>query len=151
MQLPPMNIFPGTRFKYNNMLNCVDGASLLGDSPTGWISTELYGWIANHFAKRVSVWPMVLLVDGHSSHIDLQAIHHTLIFIRIPFARKTEYTSVMSPSTFLTFDTTFGCELFLSLWNQFGVEPAVRIVQLIRDFKSLNMNLQTFFVKHGRL
>ena len=76
--LPPMHIFPGTRFKYNPMLNCVDGA-YFGHSPTGWISTELfYGWIANHFAKRVSVRPVVLLIDGHSSHIDI----HTFKFCR---------------------------------------------------------------------
>ena len=76
--LPPMHIFPGTRFKYNPMLNCVDGA-YFGHSPTGWISTELfYGWIANHFAKHVSVRPIVLLVDGHSSHIDL----HTSTFCK---------------------------------------------------------------------
>ena len=76
--LPPMHIFPGTRFKYNPMLNCVDGA-YFGHSPTGWISTEpFFGWIANHFAKRVSVRPVVLLVDGHSSHIDI----HTSKFCR---------------------------------------------------------------------
>ena len=51
--LPPMHIFPGTRFKYNPMHNYVAGA-YFGHSPTGWISTELfYSWIANHFAKRV--------------------------------------------------------------------------------------------------
>ena len=76
--LPPMHIFSGTRFKYNPMLNCVDGA-YFGHSPTGWISTQLfYGWIANHFAKRVSVCPVVLLIDGHSSHIDI----HTSKFCR---------------------------------------------------------------------
>ena len=76
--LPPMHIFPGTRFKYNPMLNCVDGA-YFGRSPTGWISTELfYGWIANFFAKRVTVRPVILLVDGHSSHIDM----HTSKFCR---------------------------------------------------------------------
>ena len=74
--IPPMHIFAGMRFKYNPMLNCVDGA-YFGHSPTGWISAELfYGWIANHFAKRVTVRPVVLLVDGHTSHIDL----HTSIF-----------------------------------------------------------------------
>ena len=53
--LPPMHIFPGTRFQYNPMQNCIAGA-YFGHSPTRWISTKLfYGWIANHFAKRVSV------------------------------------------------------------------------------------------------
>lgn len=74
----PMHIFPGMRFKYNPMLNCVDGA-YFGHSPTGWISTELfYGWLANHFAKRVTLRPVVLLVDSHASHIDI----HTSIFCR---------------------------------------------------------------------
>ena len=60
------------------MLNCMDGA-YFGHSPTGWISTEIfYGRIANHFAKRVSVCLVVLLVDGHSSHIDI----HTSKFCR---------------------------------------------------------------------
>ena len=69
--IPPMNIFAGERFKYNPMNNCVDNA-YFGRSVSGWISTELFfGWIANHFAKKVLVRPVLLLVDGHSSHIDL--------------------------------------------------------------------------------
>ena len=37
------------------------------------VSTELfYGWIANHFSKLVTQRPVVLIVDGHSTHIDLE-------------------------------------------------------------------------------
>ena len=69
--IPPMHIFAGERFKYNPMNNCVDNA-YFGRSVSGWISTEIFfGWIANHFAKKVLVRPVLLLVDGHSSHIDL--------------------------------------------------------------------------------
>ena len=69
--IPPMEIFPGTRFKYNPMLNCVEGA-YFGHSPSGWSTAELfYGWITNHFSKKVTIRPVVLLVDGHTSHIDL--------------------------------------------------------------------------------
>ena len=50
------------------MEGCVDGA-YFGRSPNGWISTELF---YGHFAKHVTERPLVLLVNGHSSHIDLE-------------------------------------------------------------------------------
>ena len=69
--LPPMHIFPGVRFRYNPMENSVPGA-YFGRSPKGWISTELfYDWVANHFAPNVKERPVVLLVDGHTCHIDM--------------------------------------------------------------------------------
>lgn len=37
------------------------------------MKTELfYGWIANHFSTLVKQRPLVLLVDGHSTHIDVE-------------------------------------------------------------------------------
>ena len=67
-----MHIFAGERFKSNPMNGCVD-RSYFGRSPNGWISTELfYGWVANHFPKNVPHRPLVLLVDGHSSHTDVE-------------------------------------------------------------------------------
>ena len=70
--LPPMQVFAGERFRYNPMVNCIPNASC-GRSANGWINTELFfGWLANHFAKQVTIRPVVLLVDGHSSHIDIE-------------------------------------------------------------------------------
>ena len=38
----------------------------------GWIDTELFvGWLANHFSVFATHCPVLLLVDGHGSHIDL--------------------------------------------------------------------------------
>ena len=71
--VPPMHVFPGERFRgYNPMENCVTGA-YFGRSPKGWITTELfYGWITNHFYRHVCEKPVLLLVDGHRSHIDVE-------------------------------------------------------------------------------
>jgi hypothetical protein len=83
--IPPMHIFAGERFKYNPMNNCVDNA-YFGRSVSGWISTELFfGWIANHFAKKVLVRPVLLLVDGHSSHIDLPIRRMYCNLLMFPF------------------------------------------------------------------
>ena len=70
--IPPMHIFSGERFKSNPLEGAVAGA-YCGRSPNGWMSTELfYGWIANHFSVHVPERPILLLVDGHSTHIDVE-------------------------------------------------------------------------------
>jgi len=71
MQLE-MQVFAGERFRYNPMANCIPNA-YFERSTNGWINTELFfGWLANHFGKQVTIQPVVLLVYGHSSHIDLE-------------------------------------------------------------------------------
>ena len=70
--IPPMHIFPGQCFGYNPLDGTVPGA-YFGKSASGWIDTELfYGWLANHFTRNVITRPVVLLVDGHRSHINLE-------------------------------------------------------------------------------
>ena len=71
--IPPMHIFPGQRFSYNPMHGCVEGA-YFGKSPNGWITQELFhGWLTKHFTTNIPPGrPVCLLVDGHSSHIDLE-------------------------------------------------------------------------------
>ena len=71
--IPPMHIFPGKQFSYNPLEGAVAG-SYTGRSETGWMLTELfYGWLANHFVSHIPPErPVVLLVDGHTTHIDLE-------------------------------------------------------------------------------
>ena len=70
--IPPMHIFPGQRFAYNPLEGGVEGA-YFASSSNGWIKTELfYGWIKKHFSIRAGrERPLLLLVDGHTTHIDL--------------------------------------------------------------------------------
>lgn len=85
--VPPMHIFPGIRFSYNPMLGCLDGA-YFGKSPNGWITKDLFhGWLMKHFTTHIPLdRPVCLLVDGHSSHIDLETSK---------FAKKTTYSFIV--------------------------------------------------------
>ena len=71
--IPPMHIFSGQRFHYNPLEGCVSGA-YFGKSDKGWMTRELfYGWLANHFILCIPPGrPVILLVDGHSTHIDIE-------------------------------------------------------------------------------
>ncbi len=70
--IPPMHICPGERFGYNPLKGGVEGA-YFGKSSNGWMTQELfYGWISKHYPIHLPPGrPVCLLVDGHSSHIDL--------------------------------------------------------------------------------
>lgn len=54
------------------MENSVPNA-YFGRSDSGWMNTELFfKWLKEHFIKRTAATrPIVLLIDGHSSHIDV--------------------------------------------------------------------------------
>lgn len=71
--IPPMHIFPGERFRYNPLKGGVYG-SYLGRSSNGWMDSELfYGWLTSHFTAWIPpARPVALILDGHSSHINLQ-------------------------------------------------------------------------------
>ena len=87
--IPPMHVFPGIRFRYNPLEGCVEGA-YFGRSDSGWMVTELfYGWLANHFIKHItSERPVLLLVDGHTTHIDIETskfcMHHGILLYCLP-------------------------------------------------------------------
>ena len=68
-----MHIFLGVRFRYNPLDGCVNGA-YCGKSESGWIITELfYEWVVNHLAAHIPhERPVLLIVDGHSTHIDAE-------------------------------------------------------------------------------
>ena len=59
------------------MINPLEGAvdgSYMGRSTSGWMNSELFfGWLSRHFVQCIPpARPVVLLLDGHSSHINLQ-------------------------------------------------------------------------------
>ena len=74
--IPPLIIHPGVRLHYDAAFGTPEGTSL-GRSPSGWIDTEVFfEWVANEFypwlTKQQVKLPVLLIVDGHSAHINLQ-------------------------------------------------------------------------------
>ena len=70
-----MMIHPEVRLKYDPTEGAPEG-TCLGRTPSGWIdSATFYEWIANHFEPFLQSngikKPALLLVDGHTSHINL--------------------------------------------------------------------------------
>lgn len=84
--LPPMVVFSGKNFNHALSEGEVP-ATLYGMSDSGWMDQELFAaWFSTHFLKHaVSSRPIVLLLDGHSSHFTLELVqmaaqHNVTIF-----------------------------------------------------------------------
>ena len=73
--LPPMNIYPGTYPGGQYRLGGPDD-TLYAKSTSGWIDSELFLlWFKKLFLKfAVSERPLVLIVDGHKSHENIELI-----------------------------------------------------------------------------
>jgi len=66
-----MHIFAGKHFKVDPMKGSVPNTYF--GSEKRWINTQLfYKWHEEHFIKcTATIRPLVLLIDGHSSHLDI--------------------------------------------------------------------------------
>ena len=73
--IPPMVIFDAKKLCHAWTANEVTGTSY-GLSDNGWITTPLFeGWLADHFLKNaVTGCPLLLLLDGHSTHYQPEVI-----------------------------------------------------------------------------
>ena len=73
--IPPMVVFAGKKFNHDLSEGEVPG-TLYGMSDSGWMDQELFtNWFTNHFLQHaVAHRPLLLLLDGHSSHYTLELI-----------------------------------------------------------------------------
>ena len=73
--MPPYFLFPGKRIPvtYNPLEGGVEG-SVFSMTESGYMDTStFYMWFANHFIPNLPpARPVVLLVDGHDSHLNLE-------------------------------------------------------------------------------
>ena len=102
--LPPMVIFAGKKFNHTLSEGEIPG-TLYGVSDSGWMDHELFAlWFSSHFLQHaVSSRPLLLLLDGHSSHYTLELIqtaadHDVVIFCLPP--HTTADTQPLDTSVF---------------------------------------------------
>ena len=89
-QIPPFFIFPGQRMRQELLAGSTPGTDGTM-SPTGWSNMEIFmSYLTNHFPKyaqgRSESKPILVLYDGHRSHISLPLIdwarnHNIHLFI----------------------------------------------------------------------
>ena len=72
--IPPSILFKGQQLNPEYALGFPD-SYFIGATSNGWMdSKQFYGWLTNHFAQRIPREvgiPVLLLIDGHTSHINL--------------------------------------------------------------------------------
>ena len=87
--IPPMVIFAGNNFKHDLADGEVPG-TLYEMSDSGWMDQELFAnWFSSHFLRHaVSSRPLLLILDGHTSHYTLDlvqsALEHGVVLFLLP-------------------------------------------------------------------
>ena len=75
--IPPMVIFDAKNLNHAWTESEIPGTKY-GLSDKGWMTTELFeGWLVEHFLQyAVSVRPLLLLLDGYSTHYQPSVVRH---------------------------------------------------------------------------
>ena len=85
----PAVLFPGVHFNPEYSVGFPDNF-YLGFIKNDWIETsQFYAWLANHFVNYIPpLRPIVMLLDGHSSHIDFYVVEfcaaNGILLFRLP-------------------------------------------------------------------
>ena len=97
--IPPMVIFKGERLNYEWTRGEVPDTKY-AMSPQGWTDHELFfEWLSKQFTKSIPPSrPVLLLLDGHSSHFTLEAMKFAAENEIILFLLATPYHSCRSAS-----------------------------------------------------
>ena len=96
--IPPMIIYAAKTFNADWCKSDIPGTSYTL-SPKGWIDQELFKqWLNTHFLKHaVSAHPLLLLLDGHSSHYRPDSIEFAREEDIILFCRPPHTTQECQP------------------------------------------------------
>ena len=78
--MKPLIIFPGMTYRNINLKGVDSSKFHVGLSEFGWINSEVFfSYIANCFypelLERKVTFPVIVFLDGHSSHVNLALAH----------------------------------------------------------------------------
>ncbi|CAI7996987.1 Tigger transposable element-derived protein 6 [Geodia barretti] len=118
--IPPMVIFPRKTLTPHLTTQEVPG-TIYGLSASGWMDRELFQeWFHRHFLQHVpSSRPLLLVLDGHSSHYSLEFIREATLEGVIVFCLPPHTTHITQPldvSAFHSLKTYWDseCDKFMS-------------------------------------
>ena len=73
--LPPMIIYPRKKGIPDNFKKNALPGTAFENSETGWINQNIYAkWFQYFLVNIPPMWPVLLILDGHSSHITIETI-----------------------------------------------------------------------------
>lgn len=72
--IPSYVIYKGQRLTHELVSEGMEGSKFT-TSPNGWVTSDIFlDFFANHFLQHVTERPLILLYDGHSTHITFDII-----------------------------------------------------------------------------
>ena len=155
--LPPMIIFPRVHVSEALKVNAPPG-SIIAAQNKGWVNTELYlKWFCFFFLEQIpSARPVLLIQDGHSSHISLELIdlakQNGVHLLCLP-AHTTHVLQPLDVGVFSSFKHHIGLSLNALIRSSNGRVPTSEdIPKIIADAwpKSVTpVNLMSGFRKTG--
>lgn len=88
--VPPVMVFPRTHFK-THMIQGAPAGTLGLANPSGWMTSELFVDVIQHFIKRTSSSvdrPTLLIMDNHETHLSIDCINlakeHGITLLTLP-------------------------------------------------------------------
>ena len=113
--VPPAVLFPVVNFTPEYSIGFPDNF-YLGFTKNGWIETsQFYTWLTNHFVNYIpTLRPIVMLLDGHSSHIDFYVVEFCAANGILLFHLPLHSPHALQPTDrgfFLSFKSTFSKEV----------------------------------------
>lgn len=73
--LPPYCIFKGKKMNNAYMLNMPPGSKIFMSQKSAYVNSEIFhDWFKNHFLMRRPPGKTLLILDGHSSHMNVQTL-----------------------------------------------------------------------------